>query len=104
MSRNADNPPIRTCVGCGERAARGGMLRMRADSSGELLMVLGREVSGRTAYLHAREDCVRALGRSKRLFRSLRKQVAASARERFVELALRTLSQEQAGLRELTVG
>jgi len=104
MIRDAQNPPIRTCVGCGASAPRSGMLRLQADSLGELRLVSGREVAGRTAYLHAREDCVRALGRSKRLFRSLRKQVATTARERFVELALRTLSQERTGLRELTVG
>lgn len=104
MSQRAQNLPTRTCVGCGESAARSGMLRLQADSLGELRMVSGHDVAGRTAYLHAREACVRALGKSKRLFRSLRKQVTTPERERFVELALRTLEQKRAGSRELTVG
>ena len=104
MTHVSHDRPIRTCVGCGESTARTGMIRLRADSSGELRLVAGQAVAGRTAYLHAREDCVRALVRSKRLFRSLRRQIAPGARERFTELALDVLAHERARVQELTIG
>ena len=100
MTHVSHEGPIRTCVGCGESAARTRMIRMQADADGQLRVASGSAIVGRTAYLHAREDCVRALGRSKRLFRSLRKQVDVRARERFVELALEALARERATARE----
>jgi predicted RNA-binding protein YlxR (DUF448 family) len=104
MTRASHDQPIRTCVGCGESSARTGMIRLRADSGGELRVVSGRAVAGRTAYLHAREECVRAIARSKRLFRSLRKQIEPRERERFVELALDALTLERSRMRGHTVG
>lgn len=104
MTRVPHDRPVRTCVGCGESAARTGMIRLSADSDGELRVVIGRSIAGRTAYLHAREECVKALTRSRRLARSLRRQIEPHARERFTELALDVLTRERTGLRELTVG
>ena len=101
MTLASHNTPIRTCVGCGESAARTGMLRLHADPDGELRVVSGHAVAGRTAYLHAREDCVRAIERSKRLYRSLRKQIDTPTRERFVELALHALARERAKMQGL---
>jgi predicted RNA-binding protein YlxR (DUF448 family) len=101
MTQAFQDTPIRTCIGCGESAARTGMLRLQADPAGELRVVSGHAVVGRTAYLHAREDCVRAIGRSKRLYRSLRKQIDTPARERFVELALHALARERAKMHGL---
>jgi predicted RNA-binding protein YlxR (DUF448 family) len=98
------NGPVRTCVGCGNRDERPRMIRLRADGSGELCLAARRAVAGRTAYLHVREDCIRAIARSKRLFRSLRTHVEASARERFVALALDLLSRERTTTRASTVG
>jgi len=101
MTHASVDTPIRTCVGCGQSAARTGMLRLQAGPDGELRVVSGHAVAGRTAYLHAREECVRALERSKRLYRSLRKQIDTPARERFVELALHALARERAKLQGL---
>jgi predicted RNA-binding protein YlxR (DUF448 family) len=104
MTHESHDRPVRTCVGCGQNAARTGMIRLRADTDGELRVVAGHATAGRTAYLHAQEDCVRALVRSKRLFRSLRRQIESGARERFVELALDVLAHERGRERELTLG
>jgi len=104
MTHASHDQPIRTCVGCGESAARTGMMRLRVDADGELHVVAGHAVAGRTGYLHARENCVRALARSKRLFRSLRRQVELGARERFMEFALEALARERARAQELTLG
>jgi len=96
--------PVRTCVGCGDRDGRRIMMRLRADGTGELCIAPGSNIVGRTAYVHAREECVRALTRSKRLFRSLRTQVESPARERFVSLALDVLSRAGTSARASTIG
>jgi len=101
MTDAVTEEPIRTCIGCGESAARTGMLRLQTDSDGELRIVSRSGLVGRTAYLHRREDCIRALERSKRLYRSLRKQVDMAARSRFVA---HVLARDKADLPELTVG
>jgi predicted RNA-binding protein YlxR (DUF448 family) len=104
MTQTLHDKPIRTCVGCGESAAQREMLRLRLDVDGELRIVARRSIAGRTGYVHAREDCVRALERSKRLHRSLRQPVDTAARKRFVEVALLALVGERAELQGLTVG
>jgi predicted RNA-binding protein YlxR (DUF448 family) len=80
------------------------MIRLYADHDGALCVVAGKAVTGRTAYLHAREDCVRALVRSKRLFRSLRRQIEPRARERFMERVLEASGRDRIGAHELTLG
>jgi predicted RNA-binding protein YlxR (DUF448 family) len=104
MTQRVRDRPIRTCVGCGASAPRGGMIRLQPDAAGELRVVGGRSIAGRTAYLHAQKDCVRALARSKRLFRSLRKQIDLSERERFVKLVLESFARDRDGMREIKVG
>jgi len=95
MTSTSDHIPVRTCVGCGGNAPRKGMIRLQSGRDGALCVVAGNAVAGRTAYLHAREDCVRALLRSKRLSRSLRKQIEPQAREEFMELVLEALARER---------
>lgn len=60
------------------------MLRLQVDASGELTVAAGA-VRGRSAYLHARRNCVCGLLRSKGLFRSLRAAVDRQARQRVTD-------------------
>ena len=77
MNRVAHGEPIRTCVGCGERAPQRALVRVRVTADGRLSEY---ERRGRSAYLHARTDCVRALVRSKGLSRALRTTIAKGPR------------------------
>lgn len=63
--------PTRTCVGCGARDAQSAMLRVRRGDDG-LVVAPPRGGCGRSAYVHGRQDCVRAILRSKGVGRSLR--------------------------------
>ena len=63
--------PVRTCVGCRERAARAELVRVVARD-GALLVDPGGREPGRGAHLHAHADCL-ALARRRRAFpRALR--------------------------------
>ena len=63
--------PVRTCVGCRERAPRGALLRVVARSGGLVADPSGRE-PGRGAHLHPDEQCL-ALARRRNAFpRALR--------------------------------
>jgi predicted RNA-binding protein YlxR (DUF448 family) len=79
---------IRTCVGCGERSPQHEMRRFGVAGDGSLVLASARRPRGRAAYLHRRPECARALPRSKRMFRSLRVAVPASARDAFLGLLL----------------
>jgi predicted RNA-binding protein YlxR (DUF448 family) len=71
--------PTRTCVGCGRRDRQSGMLRLKHDGQGRV--VIARTVrEGRSAYVHAAADCVRGLVRSKGLTKSLRQTIAKESR------------------------
>jgi uncharacterized protein len=66
--------PVRTCVGCGQTAARAELVRFKIE--GGLVVVDGIRNGGRGAWLHPAATCLdRALGR--RAFpRALRSQGA----------------------------
>ena len=79
--------PVRTCVGCGQPAARTALVRLRAQ--GGSVVVDAARSGGRGAWLHPAAACLdRALAR-RAFARALRAEVAVDAQ------ALRT---------ELTVG
>ena len=85
MTRGADTTaPTRTCVGCGRRDAQRAMLRLRRDG-GAAVVADACCRTGRSAYVHARPECVRGLMRSKGLGRSLRTTVAREARLELVK-------------------
>jgi predicted RNA-binding protein YlxR (DUF448 family) len=69
---------MRTCVGCGGRDGQNGMLRLQLlDGQVE---AVGRSVAGRSAYVHARGECIARIGGSRLLRRSLRVDLDKSAR------------------------
>ena len=72
--------PIRTCVGCGVRSPQRELVRFVAVDTA-LRLDGARRGSGRGAYLHPRGSCLATFRRSKRPIRSLRRTVAAGARE-----------------------
>ncbi len=71
--------PERTCVGCGDRAPQGSLLRIQATAPGELAVV-ERPGPGRSAYLHRSPECLDGFVKSKGLFRSLRLNFGADER------------------------
>jgi len=52
--------PVRTCVGCRERAAQRDLLRLVAVSNGSIRVDPERSLPGRGAYVHRRRACVEA--------------------------------------------
>lgn len=77
--------PVRTCVGCRERAAKPELLRV-VTSGGELLPDLRARLPGRGAYLHPRLECLAAAERRRAFPRALRESgpLDASAVRRYL--------------------
>ena len=76
--------PIRSCVGCGERAPQAAMLRMTYGESA-LRRDAGARAGGRGAYLHERPACWDAFVARRGPVRSLRSAVPRTVRVRLVE-------------------
>jgi predicted RNA-binding protein YlxR (DUF448 family) len=75
--------PIRTCVGCAERAIQTHLLRFVGTPDG-LRLDRARRAAGRGAYLHADARCWEQFVRRRGLVRSLRRPVGRPERERLV--------------------
>lgn len=67
----AGGGPVRTCVGCRERAAQSELLRLVARD-GALLPDPERRMPGRGAYVHPTEQCWRRAERRRPWARALR--------------------------------
>ncbi len=77
--------PIRTCVGCGVRAAQSELVRLRTE--GERVIVDRRRTGGRGAWLHADAACLDRAIRRRAFGRALRRpDVRADAAALRVEL------------------
>ena len=63
--------PVRTCVGCRERDARGVLTRMIA-CDGRLTIDVTTRAPGRGAWVHARSTCLEAFARRGGFVRALR--------------------------------
>jgi len=88
--------PIRTCVGCGERALQRELVRLVAAADGLTLDPPGRRAPGRGAYLHAAPACWAAFARRRGPVRSLRRTPSVDERGRLVAaLAARTAPEVQ---------
>ena len=86
MSRRAGTAaPTRTCVGCGKRDAQPVLIRLRRAAGGGVVADQGLR-SGRSAYVHARRECIHGLLRSKGLGKSLRTTVAKEARVELMQV------------------
>ncbi|WP_242340166.1 MULTISPECIES: DUF448 domain-containing protein [Anaeromyxobacter] len=66
--------PVRTCVGCGERAAQRQLVRLTTD--GERVIFDRRRGGGRGAWLHASVGCLEKALRRRALPRALRRPEA----------------------------
>jgi predicted RNA-binding protein YlxR (DUF448 family) len=75
--------PMRSCVGCGERAAQATLLRV-VWQGGRLGADRARRAGGRGAYLHERSSCFDAFVVRRGSVRSLRAAVPRAAREQLV--------------------
>jgi predicted RNA-binding protein YlxR (DUF448 family) len=75
--------PIRSCVGCGDRDAQAGLLRV-VLIDGRLTPDPLRRAAGRGAYLHRRASCADAFVARRGAVRSLRATPPRVDRERLV--------------------
>ena len=78
-------PPIRSCIGCGERAPQQELLCLVSAPDGTLRVVDRRRRTGRTAYLHDRLGCWERFAGRKGAVRSLRRSVDKHARIALVQ-------------------
>lgn len=78
----AKHRPERTCLGCGEKDFKDGLIRMVALPEGEL--GLDGRAPGRGGYLHKSEKCWEAFVRRKSLYRAFRREIGREAREKLV--------------------
>lgn len=72
--------PIRSCMGCGERAPQAELLCVTTSPAGALQLVEQRRRTGRTGYLHDRLGCWERFAARKGPLRSLRRNVDKQAR------------------------
>lgn len=85
MSRRSQSAsPLRTCVGCAARDRQPAMIRLRRE--GERVVVAVGRPAGRSAYVHARPECIGGLARSRFLGRSLRADVGRESRAELIRV------------------
>jgi len=66
---------MRTCLACGLKQAKAGLLRLAGDDSGVLVIDRKQRVRGRGAYCCDNTFCLRKLRRCrKKIFRALRRE------------------------------
>jgi predicted RNA-binding protein YlxR (DUF448 family) len=70
--------PVRTCIGCGERAAKSDLLRVVAAGD-EIVPDVTFRLPGRGAYLHPSLACLERAERRKAFPRALRQAAALPA-------------------------
>ena len=89
-------PPVRTCVGCRQRAAKADLLRVVLDDRGagrEVVPDPGGRLPGRGAHLHPTLDCLRQALRRRAFSRALRAEAGFSSAP--VEDHVRELAEQQ---------
>lgn len=67
--------PTRTCIGCGEKAERRGLVRLRID--GERVVIDRKGSGGRGAWLHADGGCLERALRRRAFARAFRGKAAS---------------------------
>jgi len=70
--------PVRTCVGCGQRAAKPDLVRVVAAGD-EIIPDVAARLPGRGAYLHPSLACLERAQRRKAFPRALRRPASWSA-------------------------
>jgi uncharacterized protein len=64
-------PPVRTCVGCRQRATKSSLLRL-VVAGNAIVPDPGSRLPGRGAYLHPSQECFELAQRRRALVRALR--------------------------------
>jgi predicted RNA-binding protein YlxR (DUF448 family) len=77
--------PVRMCMGCGGRAPQRDLLRLTVTTDGTLALVTGRKHSGRTGYVHPKQECWERFAAHKGLLRSLGRAVDKASRVKVVQ-------------------
>jgi predicted RNA-binding protein YlxR (DUF448 family) len=72
----------RTCLGCGARDDRGGMIRLAVTDQGGVVMETRH---GRGGYLHQAEKCWKMFISRKNHFRAFRREISRAAKESLVQ-------------------
>lgn len=72
--------PVRTCLGCAQRAPQGALLRIAAKPDGMLAIDSARRLGGRGGYLHRQESCWQQFASRKGHVRSLGRAIDKTAR------------------------
>jgi hypothetical protein len=75
---------MRTCLGCGERAAQPTLLRLAIGADGHLIVDRIRRAPGRGGYLHRRAQCWERFAARKGMVRSLRRAVDRAERQAMI--------------------
>lgn len=75
---------IRSCIGCGQRAAQSLLLRVQLDGDGRLTLVHRSGRAGRSGYLHSNKDCWQRFASRKGPVRSLARNFDRDARRAFI--------------------
>jgi predicted RNA-binding protein YlxR (DUF448 family) len=74
--------PIRTCVGCRQKAQRRDLIRLVWDAISHAVVVDRQKcLPGRGAWLHPDVDCLKKAGRSKAIGRALRRPAVEASAE-----------------------
>ena len=73
--RIARHVPLRTCVACGKKTAKGNLIRIVAPPSGGVAMDPSGKSSGRGAYLCLSGDCAQEPLRRRRLDFAMRRKM-----------------------------
>jgi len=85
VTTTARHVPVRTCMGCGQRAPQSTLLRLTVAPDGSLVVVARTPPCGRCGYLHRRPDCWHHFAARKGPIRSLRRSVDKTTRLAFVQ-------------------
>jgi uncharacterized protein len=85
VTTTARHVPVRTCMGCGQRAPQPTLLRVSVAANGSLGVVRRAPQCGRCGYLHRRADCWLHFAARKGPIRSLRRSVDKTTRLAFVQ-------------------
>ncbi|MBM4268779.1 MAG: YlxR family protein [Deltaproteobacteria bacterium] len=75
---------MRTCAGCGERAAQDSMQRLGVTPQGGLEW---RRIGGRGSYLHSEGACAERFVASRKMVLGLRVRVSRAVREALLSTA-----------------
>ena len=75
---------LRTCIGCGQHAPQGALLRLAVNADGGVVADCTRRLAGRGGYLHRDPRCWERFASRKGLVRSLRRALSRVERQELV--------------------